>query len=88
MTMKNDGILFKDSWLAYIFYGILLCPFICLWGSLDTFPFGDKGAVGLFTAMEYIIIAVELHYQTIHHFGLIIISFIHGIKFEGSILNG
>lgn len=46
--MKTDGYIFKDSWLEYVLYGILLCPFICLWVSLDTFPFGDKGAVGLF----------------------------------------
>ncbi|WP_300505658.1 hypothetical protein [uncultured Duncaniella sp.] len=46
--MKTDGYIFKDSWLAYILYGILLCPFICLWVCLDAFPFGDKGAVGLF----------------------------------------
>lgn len=46
--METDGYIFKDSWLAYILYGILLCPFICLWVCLDAFPFGDKGAGGLF----------------------------------------
>lgn len=46
--MKTDGYIFKDSWLEYVLHVILLCPFICLWVSLDTFPFGDKEAVGLF----------------------------------------
>ena len=105
--MKTDGYIFKDSWLKYIFYGILLCVFICLWISLDSFPFGDKGAVGLFIFIMVFIMILAfpiwgiikhpnrliidsdgLHCQTIHHFGLIITSFIHGIKFNGSSLNG
>ena len=73
--MKTDGYIFKDSWLKYIFYGILLCIFTCLWIRLDTFPFGDKGAVGLFIfIMVFIMILVIPIWGIIRHPNRLIIS--------------
>lgn len=60
MKMKTDGIIFKDSWLEYIVYGILLCLFICLWLCHDAFPFGNRGAVGLFIYIMVFIVIVAI----------------------------
>ncbi len=73
--MKTDGYIFNDSWLEYILYGILLCPFICLWVSLDTFPFGDKGAVGLFIfIMAFIMILTFSIWGIVKHPNRLIIG--------------